>query len=90
MPTSPNRISAITRGKLFDFIALSGLNWSGRLEETDFLGRIYKLTELPSIDTATEMLLQTSGSTVSTTRTTGQTTGSSPTADSDSCMAMTR
>jgi len=51
MPTSPNRITAITRRKLFDYIALSGLDWSGRLEETDFLGRIYELTELPSGDT---------------------------------------
>lgn len=51
MPTSPNRITAITRRKLFDSITLSGLDWSGRLEETDFLGRIYDLAELPSTDT---------------------------------------
>lgn len=51
MPRSPNRITAITRRKLFDSIALSGLSWSGRLEEPDFLGRIYDLSELPSTDT---------------------------------------
>lgn len=51
MPRSSNHITAITRRKLFDSIALSGLSWSGRLNEPDFLGRIYDLSELPSTDT---------------------------------------
>lgn len=51
MPNSSNRITAITRRKLFDSIALSGLSWPGRLEEPDFLGRIYDLSELPTTDT---------------------------------------
>jgi len=51
MPSSSSRITAVTRRKLFDSIALSGLSWSGRLEEPDFLGRIYDLSELPSTDT---------------------------------------
>lgn len=51
MPASRNRISAITRRKLFDSIALSGLGWSGRLQEPDFLGRLYDLSSLPSTDT---------------------------------------
>lgn len=51
MAPSRNRISAITRRKLFDSIALSGLGWSGRLQEPDFLGRLYDLSSLPSTDT---------------------------------------
>ena len=51
MPASRNRITAITRRRLFDSIALSGPGWSGRLQEPDFLGRIYDLSSLPSTDT---------------------------------------
>lgn len=50
MPSSSNYITSITRRKLFDSIALSGLSWPGRLEEPDFLSRIYDLSKLPSTD----------------------------------------
>ena len=48
MPTK--RITQITRSKIFDTITLSGVLWEGRLEEPDFLARIYDLNELPSTD----------------------------------------
>ncbi|GGO59888.1 hypothetical protein GCM10010910_03940 [Microbacterium nanhaiense] len=51
MPHSSKRITAITRRKLVDSISLSGLSWSGRLDEPSFLGRIYDLSALPSTDT---------------------------------------
>ncbi|MBD8661479.1 abortive infection family protein [Frigoribacterium sp. CFBP 8754] len=50
MSGSRNRITAITRRKLFDSISLAGTGWSGRLQEPDFLGRIYDLSSLPSMD----------------------------------------
>lgn len=44
------RITQITRRKIFDTIILSEVLWEGRLEEPDFLARIYDLDELPSSD----------------------------------------
>lgn len=43
-------ISEITRRDLFDAMRLEGVNWSGRLEEQEFLARIYDLSKLPSFD----------------------------------------
>ena len=43
-------ITKITRRDLFDFIRISGIPWSGRLEEVAFLNRIYDLTNMPSTD----------------------------------------
>jgi hypothetical protein len=48
---SARRITQITRHKIFDTIALARVSWSGRLEEPDFLGRIYDLTAMKSTDT---------------------------------------
>lgn len=48
---STKRITQITRHKIFDSIALAGISWSGRLEEPDFLGRIYDLATMKSTDT---------------------------------------
>jgi len=45
-----NKISVVTRRNIFDGIILSKVNWSGRLEEPDFLSRIFDLSKLPSYD----------------------------------------
>jgi hypothetical protein len=47
----PLRITQITRHKIYDSIALARVSWSGRLEEPDFLGRIYDLAAMKSTDT---------------------------------------
>jgi hypothetical protein len=47
---SSKRITQVTRHKIFDSIALERISWSGRLEEQDFLGRIYDLGAMPSTD----------------------------------------
>ena len=43
-------ISEVTRRQTFDFLTLSGVDWSGRLAEVEFLSRLYDLTKLPSTD----------------------------------------
>jgi hypothetical protein len=43
-------ISEATRRDIIDHIIGSSINWAGRLEEPDFLSRIYDLEELPSHD----------------------------------------
>lgn len=48
------RITELTRRKISDFLSLSGQWWPGRLEEVDFLGRIYDLANMPSTDTRYE------------------------------------
>jgi len=45
-----NKISTITRRNIFDFIQVEGFWWSGRLEETDFLSRMFDLENMPSYD----------------------------------------
>lgn len=45
-----NKISNITRRDIFDTITVEGLSWNGRLEETDFLSRLYDLSKIPSTD----------------------------------------
>ncbi len=44
------KISEITRRDIIDMIFLDGINIYGRLEEVDFLSRIWALEELPSTD----------------------------------------
>ena len=46
MPTK--LITQVTRRKIFDTITLSKVFWEGRMEEPDFLARIYDLDTLPS------------------------------------------
>lgn len=46
----PNKISEITRRNIFDYIQVEGFSWCGRLEETDFLSRIFDLEKLGSLD----------------------------------------
>lgn len=43
-------LTEITRTALFDDIVFSPLHWSGRLDEPQFLERLYRLAELPSND----------------------------------------
>ncbi|KUI16136.1 hypothetical protein AU191_00955 [Mycolicibacterium acapulense] len=43
-------ITHVTRRKVFDTISLSKVLWEGRLEEPDFLARIYDLDSMPSTD----------------------------------------
>lgn len=43
-------ITQVTRRKIFDTLILSKVLWEGRLEEPDFLARIYDLDKLPSTD----------------------------------------
>lgn len=45
-----NEISEVTRRAIVDFLSASGANWAGRLQEDDFLARLYDLTSLPSTD----------------------------------------
>lgn len=43
-------ISEITRRAIVDELSLSKIHWAGRLEEPEFLSRLYKLNDLPSTD----------------------------------------
>lgn len=45
-----NNITEITRRNIFDYIQIENLWWSGRLEESEFLARIFDLKQIPSTD----------------------------------------
>lgn len=45
-----NRISEITRRNIFDHIQVEGFSWFGRLEEVDFLSRLFDLEKMESND----------------------------------------
>ena len=45
-----NSISEVTRRSIIDHITISGISWSGRLQEDEFLGRLYDLSSIPSTD----------------------------------------
>jgi hypothetical protein len=45
-----NKISNITRRDIFDSLIIEGINWNGRLQETEFLSRLYDLSKMPSTD----------------------------------------
>jgi AbiJ N-terminal domain 3/Abortive infection C-terminus len=47
---SKQTISRDTRRDILDALAVDGVDWSGRLEEPSFLGRIWDLSDLPSTD----------------------------------------
>src|SRR5215469_15692105 len=42
--------SEITRRDIVDAISAENINWSGRLEESEFLSRLFNLESLPSTD----------------------------------------
>ncbi|MEM7172293.1 MAG: abortive infection family protein [Pseudomonadota bacterium] len=44
------QVSHVTRRDIVDAIRVEGVNWYGRLEETEFLSRIFDLSILPSTD----------------------------------------
>ena len=44
------KISQITRRDIVDAISVEKINWSGRMEEPEFLSRLYNLASLPSDD----------------------------------------
>lgn len=44
------KISQLTRRDIFDALVAEKVNWCGRLDESEFLSRIYELTALPSTD----------------------------------------
>lgn len=51
LPSATKRtISEITRRDIFDMLTLDGINWAGRLEEPDFLARIWDLADMRSTD----------------------------------------
>ena len=50
----PSKISQITRRNVFDFIQVEGFWWAGRIEETDFLSRIFDLEKMESYDSRFE------------------------------------
>ena len=45
-----NKISNITRRDIFDTMTVEGIAWNGRLEETEFLSRLYDLSKMLSTD----------------------------------------
>lgn len=45
-----NSITEPTRRDLFDVLRVKNVNWSGRLDEVDFLSRIFDLTQMRSTD----------------------------------------
>ncbi|MEU7615894.1 abortive infection family protein [Micromonospora rifamycinica] len=46
----PNKITEVTRRRILDSFSLEKIAWAGRLEEPEFLARIYDLESLPSTD----------------------------------------
>lgn len=44
------KISEVTRRNIFDALRISSVGWAGRLEEPDFLARIFDLDQMPSHD----------------------------------------
>ncbi len=44
------QISQITRRDIVDAISVEKINWSGRMEESEFLSRLFNLSSLPSND----------------------------------------
>ena len=45
-----NSISEPTRRAIIDYITTAGIDWAGRLQEDDFLARLYDLTKMRSTD----------------------------------------
>src|SRR5437867_94041 len=45
-----NTVSEVTKRNIIDYLAISKVDWSGRLGDDDFLARLYDLNTLPSED----------------------------------------
>jgi hypothetical protein len=52
--SSPHSISEVTRRNIIDEICVSNVWWAGRLDEVEFLSRLYDLEALPSGDRRVE------------------------------------
>lgn len=52
-----NSITEFTRRDLFDRLVLEGIDWSGRMGESAFLERIFKISGLPSQDSRVSTML---------------------------------
>lgn len=50
MKAVASSISEVTRRAIIDYIIAAGIDWAGRLQEDDFLARLYDLANLPSTD----------------------------------------
>jgi hypothetical protein len=47
---NPKSITPLTRRDIFDFISTERVSWEGRLDEVQFLGRLFDLAAMPSTD----------------------------------------
>jgi hypothetical protein len=47
---SPMRVTPLTRGNIVSALTAAKVRWSGRLNELEFLSRLYELQALPSTD----------------------------------------
>jgi hypothetical protein len=45
-----NEITEVTRRAIVDYLTTSGVRWAGRLQDDDFLARLYDLTKIRSTD----------------------------------------
>jgi len=52
--SSPHSISEVTRRNIIDEICVANVWWAGRLDEVEFLSRLYDLEALPSSDRRVE------------------------------------
>jgi hypothetical protein len=43
-------ITPLSRRNIFDYLSMEKIAWAGRLDEPDFLGRIWDLSDMPSYD----------------------------------------
>jgi len=44
------QITEVTRRDIIDLFTIEEAHWAGRLEDTEFLGRLFNLETLPSTD----------------------------------------
>lgn len=49
-PPKKREITEVTRRDIIDWLCLAKINWSGRLEEPDFLSRLFDLRSMDSTD----------------------------------------
>ncbi|MCA6115221.1 hypothetical protein J6524_09955 [Bradyrhizobium sp. WSM 1738] len=47
---APKEISEVTRRTIVDHFSIVKVSWAGRLQDDEFLARIYDLSKLPSFD----------------------------------------
>lgn len=47
---APKETSELTRRAVIDHFSIAKLSWAGRLQDDEFLARLYDLSKLPSFD----------------------------------------